>query len=57
MYMVLDPQLVREEKIRYSILLLVYERSDQNCEVVITGSEIGAELSLSYEDLYGRLNS
>lgn len=51
----LDRDLVREEKLRYSILSFVYQRAGANCEVAVTGPEIGAELQLGLESLYSAI--
>lgn len=42
----------RREQIRYQVLEWVYERTGVNCDVAVTGTEIGAGLGLPYEDLY-----
>lgn len=42
----------RREQARYRVLEWVYERTGVNCDVAVTGTEIGAALGLPYEDLY-----
>jgi predicted transcriptional regulator len=42
----------RREQLRYSVLELVFQRTGSNCELSVTGSEIGAALELPYEELY-----
>lgn len=50
--MVLNPQQVAEERLRYEILGLVFRRTGENCEVILTAAEIGAELNIRFEDLF-----
>lgn len=41
-----------EQRLRYSILRAVYDRTEGRVDRPVTGSEIGAMLNLRYEDLY-----
>lgn len=42
----------RREQVRYRVLEWVYDRTGVNCDVAVTGTQIGAALGLSYEELY-----
>lgn len=42
----------RREQVRYRVLAWVYDRTGVNCDVAVTGTQIGAALGLSYEELY-----
>ncbi len=46
------PEHWREERQRYAVLQLMYERTGARCEVALTGPEIGAALGLTFEDLF-----
>lgn len=42
----------RREQLRYRVLAWVYEQTGTNCELPVTGTQIGAALGLPYEELY-----
>jgi hypothetical protein len=41
-----------EERLRYRILRAIYDRTGADCVRTMTATEIGAYLSIGYEDLY-----
>ena len=41
-----------EEQMRYKVLDAVYGRAGAQCDREVTGTEIGAQLDLRYEDLF-----
>jgi DNA-binding IclR family transcriptional regulator len=41
----------RDERLRYQVLRLVYDRVGPDCLAVLTGTEIGAALALNEEDV------
>lgn len=42
----------RREQLRYQVLDWVYDRTGADCSLTVTGTQIGAGLGLSYEELY-----
>lgn len=42
----------RREQLRYRVLEWVYEHTGADCSVAVTGTQVGAALMLSYEELY-----
>jgi hypothetical protein len=42
----------REEALRYQVLRAVYDRAGAKCHTVVTGSQIGATLGLTFDDLF-----
>jgi hypothetical protein len=41
-----------EEQLRYQVLRAVYDKGGARCERTVTGTTIGADLDLRYEDLF-----
>jgi hypothetical protein len=46
-----------EERLRYSVLQAVYRRVGNDCAATMTASQIGAELSVGYEELFRTINA
>lgn len=42
----------RREQLRYRVLAWVYEHTGSDCDISVTGTQIGAALRLPYEELY-----
>jgi DNA-binding MarR family transcriptional regulator len=42
----------QEERLRYEVLRFIYEHAGASCQHEVTGTQIGAALQLTYEDLY-----
>ena len=54
-----DPEVPREwteEQLRYRVLATVYAQAGARCEHEVSGTTIGTELGLRYEDLYRLLH-
>ncbi len=48
----LEPAEWSEEQLRYRVLRAVYDKGGARCERTVTGTTIGADLDLRYEDLF-----
>lgn len=46
----------RQERLRYHIPRWIYETTGANCEIEVTGPQVGVALGLSYEELYRAIN-
>jgi DNA-binding IclR family transcriptional regulator len=46
------PSTWSEERLRYRVLRLIYERSDGSYARSVTATEVGTELDLAYEDVF-----
>ncbi len=42
----------REEQLRFRILRAVYDRAGADCEHAVSGTEIGTDLDLRFEELF-----
>jgi predicted transcriptional regulator len=46
-----------EERLRYTVLQSIYRRVGTDCAATITASQIGAELSIGYEELFRTISA
>jgi predicted transcriptional regulator len=46
-----------EERLRYTVLRSIYERVGADCAATTTATQIGAELSIGYEELFRTISA